>query len=167
MSRIVVFRALALGAWVAVFTSRPEMWHGLGGWATGRDERVTVMPIEQQLTVTATARQPVLFLYDDEVLAPAQRPDLGPWQAQLTVLRQLTSYGSAAVQEANLVALARLSADEVTAAGSCGLRLRPTARTAVGELGDDMLAVVAGDSPVYVSVAPTRVELAQFGPPAR
>ena len=44
-----------------------------------------------------TSLRPVLFLYDGELLAPTQRPDLGPWQTQLTVLRQLTAYGFPAI----------------------------------------------------------------------
>lgn len=166
ISRIVAFRALALGARLAVFTSRPEIWRDFGGWATGSDDRVAVLPADHRLTVSATSLRPVLFLYDGELLAPTQRPDLGPWQTQLTVLRQLTAYGFPAIQESNLVALQRLGRDEAIAATSV---LRLSGRTAswLQQMLDDMLAVLIGGTDRYLWVEPTDIERERFGPVTR
>jgi hypothetical protein len=166
ISRVVAFRALALGARLAVFTSRPEIWRDFGTWATGTDDRVAVLPADHRLTVTATSLRPVLFLYDGELLAPTQRPDLGPWQTQLTVLRQLTAYGFPAIQESNLVALQRLGREEAIAAASV---LRLSGRTAswLQLMLDDMLAVLVGGSDEYLWVEPTDVERERFGPVTR
>ena len=65
----------------------------LGEWATGSTDRVAVLPVNQQVNALATPQEPVLLLYDAGLLGPSVQPTLGPWQTQLTVLRQLTSYG--------------------------------------------------------------------------
>jgi hypothetical protein len=166
ISRVVAFRALALGARLAVFTSRPEIWRGFGSWATGTDDRVVVLAADRQLTVTATSLRPVLFLYDGELLAPTQRPDLGPWQTQLTVLRRLTTYGFPAIQESNLVALQRLDREEALAAGSV-LRLRDRTSSWLQLMVDEMLAILVGGSEEYLWVEPTEVERERFGPVTR
>jgi hypothetical protein len=166
ISRVVAFRALALGARLAVFTSRPEIWRGFGSWATGSDDRVVVLAADRQLTVTATSLRPVLFLYDGELLAPTQRPDLGPWQTQLTVLRRLTTYGFPAIQESNLVALQRLDREEALAAGSV-LRLRDRTSSWLQLMVDEMLAILVGGSEEYLWVEPTEVERERFGPVTR
>lgn len=166
ISRIVAFRALALGARLAVFTSRPELWRGFGSWATGTDDRVVVLAADRPLSVTATSLRPVLFLYDGELLAPTQRPDLGPWQTQLTVLRRLTSYGFPAVQESNLVALQRLDREEALAAASV-LRLSDRTSSWLQLMVDEMLAILVGGSDEYLWVEPTEVERKRFGPVAR
>jgi hypothetical protein len=166
ISRVVAFRALALGARLAVFTSRPDIWRGFGSWATGTDDRVVVLPADRQPTVTATSLRPVLFLYDGELLAPTQRPDLGPWQTQLTVLRRLTAYGFPAIQESNLVALQRLDREEALAAASV-LRLSDRTSSWLQLMVDEMLAILVGGSDEYLWVEPTDVERERFGPVTR
>jgi ESX secretion system protein EccE len=165
-SQLTAFRALALGARLVVFTSNPELWNGFGEWATGRSDRVAVLPAERPVTVTAGPRVPALLLYDVGLLGAANRPVLGPWQTQLTVLRQLTAYGFPAVQESNLVVMQRLAAEEAMAAGSM-LRLTPQATKLLQVLRDDMLALVGGGADRYVWVSPTHVEQGQFGKPHR
>jgi hypothetical protein len=165
-ARVAVFRALALGARVVVFTTAPEAWQRFGGWATGRADRVAVMPAERPVTVAASPRLPALLVYDVGLLGAANRPALGPWQTQLTVLRQLTAYGFPAVQESNLVAVQRLAAEEAVAAGSV-LRLGRDTTALLQVLRDDMLALLGGGADRYVWLAPTTVEQHQFGPPHR
>jgi hypothetical protein len=166
ISRVLVFRALGVGARVAIVTSRPEIWQEFGRWATGGDQRVAVLPPDHRLAVTASSLLPVLFLYDGELLAPAQRPDLGPWQTQLTVLRQLTPYGFPAMQEANLVAVQRLAAEEAAAASSA-LRMSRRASSWLTLMRYDMLALLAGGGDEYLWVTPTPIELERFGPVTR
>ncbi len=63
-ARLLIFRALALGARVVVFTYRPEAWNGFGRVTTGRDDRVAVLPVERPVVVAASPASPALHVYD-------------------------------------------------------------------------------------------------------
>ncbi|WP_203660650.1 hypothetical protein [Actinocatenispora rupis] len=165
-SRLLAFRALGLGARVVVFTSRPDQWDGFGQWATGRSDRVAVLPAERPVALSATPRTPALLIYDVGLLGAANRPVLGPWQTQLTVLHQLTAYGFPAVQEANLVMMQRLHTTEALSVGSV-LRLTDEATRLLTALRDDMLALVGASADRYVWTNPTAIEQQRFGAPHR
>jgi len=166
LARVLVFRALGLGSRVVIFTGRPEQWNGFGEWATGRSDRVAVLPAERPVAVTATARTPVLLVYDVGLLGAANRPALAPWQTQLTVLSQLTAYGFPAIQESHLVAMQRLSDDEARSVSSV-MRLTPSTTQLLTALRDDMIALVGGGADRYVWVNATAIERNQFGAPHR
>jgi hypothetical protein len=166
ISRLIAFRALALGAWVIVFTGRPEAWRGFGAWATHQDSRVTVVPSDQAVAVTGSSLRPALLLYDGDLLGAAIRPALGPWQSQLTVLRRLTAYGVPAMQESSLFLTQRLDGDETGAAAPV-LRLPTQTAALVQGMTHDMLAMFSGGTNSYVWVTPTSVEHHQFGAPHR
>jgi hypothetical protein len=163
--QLIMLRALALGARTVIHTTAPEWWDGFGEWATGSKDRVAVIPVNQQVNALASAQEPVLLLYDAGLLGPSAQPTLGPWQTQMTVLRQLTSYGLPAVQEANLLITQRLAAAEAEVAASA-LRLNDRTSYLLQVLNEDMLALVAGGSDRYVWITPTKVE-EQLGAPRR
>jgi hypothetical protein len=165
-SRLLAFRALALGARVVIFTRRPEQWGGFGQWATGRSDRVAVMAEERPVTVATSPLAPALLIYDMGLLGAARRPELGPWQTQLTVLHQLTAYGFPAVQESSMVMMQRLGNEEAVSLGSV-LRLTGEATQLLTALRDDMFALVGGGADRYVWVNPTEVEKQRFGTPHR
>lgn len=166
VSQLVVFRALAVGARVVLFTNQPESWDEFGKWASGRSDRVTVVLDGGPVTVASSPTRPALLLYDGGLVGAARRPSLGPWQTQLTVLRQLTAYGFSAVQESRLVMAQRLAAAEAVAAASV-LDLRPHTTERLQELSHDMLALVSGGAERYLSTRPTRIEQKRFGAPRR
>ena len=107
----------------------------------------------------------MLLLYDAGLLGPSVQPTLGPWQTQLTVLRQLTSYGLPAVQESNVLVTQRLAPAEAEVAASA-LRLNDRASYLLQVLNEDMLALVTSGSERYVWITPTKVE-EQLGAPRR
>ncbi|MEV0843933.1 hypothetical protein AB0I55_30860 [Actinocatenispora sera] len=161
-ARVTVFRALAMGARVVVFTNQPSEWQGFGRWATGRDDRVAVMSGERAVTVGATATSPALMLYDVGPHGAQQPPALGPWQTQLTVLRQLTAYGFPSVQASNMIFLQRLASGEASAAASV-LQLTSETVNLLQVMRDDMMAVLGGQADRYLWLNPTDVESRQFG----
>ncbi|WP_433215111.1 hypothetical protein ACQP00_05260 [Dactylosporangium sp. CS-047395] len=61
--RILVFRALALGARVLVTTADPRPWQGLGEWATGRPDRLLLGPAHHP-PATSSPRTPLLVVTD-------------------------------------------------------------------------------------------------------
>lgn len=165
-AQLTVFRALAVRARVVVFTNRPGSWQGLGRWATGRDDRVAVLTGERPVAVPSSPLAPTLLLYDDGLVSGAVRPNLTPWQTQLTVLSRLTAYGFPAVQESNLVAMQRLSDDEAYAAASV-LSLTQHTTALLPTLHDDMLALLGGGADRYLWLRPTTIEQHRFGAPRR
>jgi hypothetical protein len=160
--QLLAFRALALGARVVVLSHDPAFWHGMGERATGRGDRMGVLAGEQPITVTGTAQQPVLIVYDLGLAGPTMPSALGAWQTQLTVLRQLDHAGVPAVQECHLVMLQRLNGTEAALAGAA-LRLSEQSARLLQVMEDDMLALLGGGADRYVWVNQTDVELRYTG----
>lgn len=156
-ARLVVFRALALGARILVMTGDPSAWHGLGEQATGQSDRVLVAHGERPVGVHGAAHQPVLVVYDLGVSGPSSSPELGPWQTQLTVLRQLDERGVPAVQDAHLVVMQRLALSEAALIASA-LRLTSQSTQLLQVMEDDMLALMGGGADRYVWTSPTGSE---------
>jgi hypothetical protein len=164
--QLVTFRALALGARVAVVTADPQAWQGFGERATGRGDRVAVLSAEQPLAVTASAQQPILVVYDLGQLGATAPQPLGPWQTQLTVLRQLSQPGVPSIQDCNLVMLQRLGSAEAALAGS-SLRLPAASTQFLQVMADDMIALVGDGAERYIWFAQTDVERQYAGAPRR
>ncbi|MDQ7906563.1 hypothetical protein RB614_18775 [Phytohabitans sp. ZYX-F-186] len=163
---LVAFRALALGARVAVITADPRTWHGFGERATGRGDRVAVFPTEQPLALAASAQQPVLLLYDLGLVGPNAPQQLGPWQTQMTVLRQLDQSGVPSVQDCDLVMLQRLGSAEAALIGGA-LRLPASSTQFLQVMADDMIALVGDGSDRYIWFSQTDVERQYAGAPRR
>ncbi len=162
-TRLLVFRSLALGARVVVFTNRPAAWDGFGRTATGRDDRLAVLPAaERPVIVAASPASPALHVYDLGANGPSSPPPLGPWNAQLTVLPTLTAFGFNAIQAAHVTLVRRLSAAGAAAAVPV-LELTGPAPALVQQLRDDMLALVGPGAVRYTYLRPTRVETHLFG----
>ncbi|HEY3502789.1 MAG TPA: hypothetical protein VGN37_08430 [Actinocatenispora sp.] len=166
MTHLLVLRALSVGARVAVFTARPEVWQGFSRWATGDERQVAVLPPTQYLTVPAGRRTPALLVYDEGPTGASQPLTPTGWQTRLTVLPELTSYGFSAVQEADFVAVQRLSQAETGAATSV-MGLPPEATGLLPTLRDDMLALLGDDGAQYLWLCPTTVEQTHLGAPRR
>ena len=166
-ARLVVFRALAMGARVAVCTTRPQTWEGLGPSATGRDDRLAVLHGDRPVTVDANPHSPALYVYDVGEHGTSTTPILGPWRTQLTILPRMTLYGSQTVEEAQLTILQRIQPDEVAAA-SAALRVSSDTMNLFQMLYDDMFAMLrVGTKERYVWANATSIEKRMFGDPVR
>lgn len=164
--QLVAFRALALGARVAVITAEPHAWHSFGERSTGRSDRVAILTAEQPLALPATAQQPALIIYDLG-LAGARAPQpLGPWQTQLTIVRQLDQSGVSAIQDCDLVLLQRLASDEAALVSGV-LRLSAQSTRFLQVMPDDMVALIGDGAQRYIWFAQTDVERQYTGAPRR
>jgi hypothetical protein len=164
--QLLAFRALALGVRVVVLTVEPALWHGMGERATGRSDRMGVLAGERPIAVTGTAQQPILVVYDLGLTGPTSPNPLGPWQTQLTILRQLDEAGMPVMQESTLVMLQRLGGTEAALAGAA-LRLSSQSVRLLQVMEDDMLALLGGGADRYVWLAQTEIERRQMGAPRR
>lgn len=164
--QLVAFRALALGARVAVVTVEPHAWHSFGERSTGRSDRVAILTAEQPLAMPATAQQPALVVYDLGLAGASSPQPLGPWQTQLTIVRQLDQSGVSAIQDCDLVLLQRLSGDEAALA-SGALRLPARSSRFLQVMADDMVALIGDGAQRYIWVAQTDLERQYTGAPRR
>lgn len=166
--QLVAFRALALGARVMVITAEPGAWQGFGDRVTGRNDRVAVLSVGHAQPPAGTPHQPLLIVHDPGptgtvVAAPQQ---LGPWQTQLTILRQLDEAGVPSVQQCGLVLLQRLANAEANLAATT-LRLPGPSVQFLQVMADDMVALVADGSDRYMWFAQTDIERQHTGAPRR
>jgi hypothetical protein len=164
-ARLLVFRCLGLGAVVNVMTGNPSRWFGFDQMA-GTPGRVHLNTFGATANPPSGSLQPVVHVYDTGPTTPAERPRLGPWQTQLTVLPRLQPNGAPIVTEANIVLLQRLSAQEATLCESILHQPEQTTQL-LQRMHDDMVAIIAPGAEGYVWLAPTSVESELFGPPYR
>lgn len=164
--QLVVFRALALGARVAVFSGELQVWQGFGERATGRGDRVATLPADRRVTVSGTAQRPILHVYDLGAAGASTPPELGPWQAQLTILRQLDRSGAPSAQDSQVVLLQRLTPEEAALAGDA-LQLPGQSVQFLQSMPDDMIALVDSGTDRYVWLTLTDLERQLGGAPRR
>lgn len=170
-ARLLVFRSLALGARVVVHTERPAEWHGMGRWAVGRDDRLTVLDDVTPVLVAATPSMPTLTVQDFGAHSVLSPQNVGPWRTELSVLSQVGAAGFLAIEQAHLLISQRLTPSEAFAAQSVR-RFGDQTLDTLQRLADDMLALVGGDAGTgstdgYLWTTPTRWELEAFGQPHR
>ncbi|GIF14953.1 hypothetical protein [Actinoplanes teichomyceticus] len=163
LGRLLVFRALAMGARIVVRTDAPAHWQGLGEWATGRSDRMWVMTEGNAVPpVPADATQPALIVLDLGVGALAVTTPDQPWHTRLTILPELTASNARAVADAELHLFARLTAEEVAVAVA-NLRLPVRAVEPLTVLNPDMVGALRADSASYVWLTPTAAERQHLG----
>jgi hypothetical protein len=165
-AQLLIFRAFALGARALVVTTEQRAWSGFGERATGQYHRLTVLGGEPDDLPPGTAQTPSLIVYDLGMTGPATAPPLGPWSAQLTVLRQLDRPGVATVQEADLTLIQRLGGDEATLAAA-SLRLGQQNGQLLPFMTDDMVAVIGDGPDRFVRLLQTGIEQQMLGQPRR
>lgn len=165
-AQLLLFRAFALGARVAVVTHEPHAWSGFGERATGVYHRLTVVEHEQDLPLTGTAQTPALVVYDLGLTGPPTPPPLGPWRTQLTLLRQLDRPGIPSVQDARYTLVQRLGGEESALVASA-LRLRQHSGQFLQFMPDDMMALIEDGTERYVFLAQTGPEQQHVGMPRR
>ncbi len=163
-ARLLVFRALGVGARVVVRTAWPEQWQGLGEEATNRSDRLAIIPVGSVAAVPARMDEPALHVVDLGTNAGLQRSHLGPWQAQLTLLPGLVPAGVPVLAEAGAVVFQRLSRAEAGLAASA-LALPAEVAGHLTLTPDDAL-VLYGDHEIrYAMLTLTDVEKQLFGAP--
>ncbi|HEX5594630.1 MAG TPA: hypothetical protein VFX61_01200 [Micromonosporaceae bacterium] len=162
-ARLLAFRAMAIGALVAVHSQAPQQWQGLGDWAVGRPDRMALIPGAQPVAgPPGTAIQPVLWMVDGAARPPAP----GPWQTQVLVVHQLAAQLGRELAEADVCILQRLSEPEAAVA-TTWLRLDNNTRQLVQAMPEDVFAVLSSGTVRFTRSAPTSLEQRYLGQPRR
>jgi hypothetical protein len=161
LERVLLMRALALGARVVMHTTDERSWEDFGTVVTGRSDRFRVVPPVAPVEAPAEADQPSLFVAERHLL---DLPALGPWQTQLTVATWFGDYLAQPLAQADLVILRRLPARQVAAARTL-MRLDGWRADALQETPIDGVALCEAGDWQYLRVLNTTVEQELFGPP--
>jgi len=157
---VLVFRALALGANVSVWTDDPHRWRGLGERAAGPNH--FVVNAERVTLPAATPQQPVLSVTDDGSGGPLDASERRAWQTELTVLRRLDERGVAAIQDSDLVIAQRLGDGEAALVASA-LRLPGFVTDPLQQIDDETVALLGRSDPRYVRITATDIERGLVG----
>jgi len=155
VDRILILRALALGARVVIHTASAAQWTLFGHSVTGRPDRLLAAPPDVPVDVPASVAEPVLFVTEGQ---PMELPALGPWQAQLTVAQQFGDYVAPWAVEADLVILRRLPPREITFAAAL-LRTTAAENSALQTVPADGLVIFGPGIRRYLRMVPTATEL--------
>nr|WP_243704755.1 type VII secretion protein EccE [Micromonospora sp. KC723] len=164
-AQLLVLRAMALGARVAVQTGRPRLWEpfvrGVGSTGGG----VAVLPPGRTVGGgPGSPMCPVLLVVD--VGATPVEPTPGPaWQATLVVRDELTPADVDVLGRADLAVLQPLDPQEAALAGAA-LGLGGSAEW-LTRIRTDMVAVVNRRALRWALLSPTPIESQLIGRPAR
>ncbi|SCG63119.1 type VII secretion protein EccE [Micromonospora coxensis] len=164
-AQLLVLRAMALGARVAVQTGRPRVWEpfvrGVGSTGGG----VAVLPPGRPVGGAPGSPLCPLLLVVDAGAAPVE-PTPGPaWRATLVVRDELTASDVDVLGRADLAVLQPLDAQEAALAGTA-LGLGGSAEW-LTRIRDDMVAVVNRRALRWALLSPTPIESQLIGRPAR
>jgi hypothetical protein len=172
-AQILVLRCLAHGAVVAVealdtpVAARAGAAVNLAGWlaldhaAGGAGRRVLRQPAD----VTAwpvSANIPLLAVHDVGPTGTHRPPPPRPWQARLTVHRELSAAAIPTLVSADVVLVQRLDATEAALLGSA-LPLDTRVLSYFPSMSDEMLVALEDTRFRYVWLTPTSVERHMLG----
>ncbi|WP_327004213.1 hypothetical protein OHA72_55755 [Dactylosporangium sp. NBC_01737] len=161
VERLLMLRALALGARVVVHTPDEPLWSGFGESVTGRPDLFHAAPPYQKVELPGTVAAPVLFVAERH---PLSLPDLGPWQALLTVAGWFGEYVAQSLFEADVVILRRLTERQLAAAATL-MRLDAMQAATLQATPPDGLVVYQAGTWRYLRLATTQIETQLFGGP--
>ncbi|SCG59420.1 type VII secretion protein EccE [Micromonospora humi] len=161
-AQLVVLRALALGARVAVRTARPRAWEA---FVRGVGAPVPLLPPGRPVGgPPGSPLRPLLLVVDAGPVPPEAGP-AAAWQSVLVVRDELTPADAPALARADLAVLQPLDPAEAALAGTA-LGLGASADW-LTRIRDDMVAVVNRRALRWALLSPTPVESQLVGRPTR
>lgn len=161
VERLLMLRALAVGARVVVHTPDEQLWSGFGESVTGRPDLFRAVPPYQTIDQPGTIGAPVLFVAERH---PLSIPELGPWQALLTVAGWFGEYVAQSLFEADIVILRRLTERQLGVAATL-MRLDALQAATLQATPPDGLVVYQAGAWRYLRLAITQTEQQLFGGP--
>lgn len=162
-AQLLALRAMALGARVAVRTSRPHVWEPFMRGVSTPGEAVVLLPSNRQAALApGTPMRPLLLVVD---VGPVGLEAGNAWQATLVVRDELAPVDVDTLSRADLVVLQPLRPDEAArAAGTLGLG---GAQEWLTRIRQDMVGVVNRRSVRWALLSVTPVERQLVGSPDR
>lgn len=164
VAKLLAFRALAVGAQVAVLTPRPAVWQSLiqvapAQWAATFPPAVSTPP-------GGTAGRPTLVMEDAGMSELHLRTDLGAWQTQVVVRPFVTPQMTGQLRSLDAVLLQRTQPEAVGPIQATFGLAEQTAQW-LPRMPDDTVALIGSGQLRFVNLVPTLAERTAFGPPTR
>ncbi|MGH3836256.1 MAG: hypothetical protein ACRDSF_11210 [Pseudonocardiaceae bacterium] len=171
LARQVALRAMATGAWVVIATGRPAAWQPLTRAAgEGPDGRpaplVQVRPLAPVELPRASEDAPLLVVHDGGAVPQELFPPRSPWQTTLYVLPYLHPQAEGTANNANLVLLQRLPADQAQLAARMW-RLSAPMTNQLTALPDDGVVALGPNLWLPLRLVTTPAEREILGPVRR
>lgn len=162
-----VLRAMALGARVAVRTTRPTSWEPFlrAVGAPGGEVPRLLPPSGPTNDAPGSPLHPLLLVVDTGPVGAAPAQPGPPWQATLLLRDELTSADVATLGHADLAVFQPLDPTEAALAGNA-LGLGPSADW-LTRMRQDMVAVVNRRALRWARLTPSPLEMRLVGPPNR
>jgi hypothetical protein len=167
----VALRAMATGAWVVIATGRPAAWQLLIRAAgEGPDRRraplVQIHPLAPVELPRASEDAPLLVVHDGGAVPQELFSPRSPWQTTLYVLPYLHPQAEGTANNANLVLLQRLAAEQAQLAAHMW-RLPPPMARQLTSLPDDGVVALGANlwQPLRLVTTPAEREI--LGPVRR
>lgn len=162
-AQLLALRAMALGARVAVQTSRPYAWEPFVRGVSTPGETIGLVPAGGQVALPlGTPMRPLLLVVD---VGPVGVATGTAWQATLVVRDELAAVDVDTLSRADLAVLQRLRPDEAAlAAGTLGLS---EAQGWLTRIREDMVGVVNRRSVRWALLSATSIEQQLVGAPTR
>jgi ESX secretion system protein EccE len=164
VAKLLAFRALAVGAEVAVVTPRSAIWQPLAQAAPA--QWVTALPPAAPTPTGGTAGRPTLVVEDVGMDNIQLRGDLRPWQTQVVVRPFVTPQMTGQLRSFDAVLLQRTQPEAVYPVQST-FGLTEQSAQWLPRMPDETVALIGSGQVRYVNLVPTAVERTAFGAPTR
>jgi hypothetical protein len=163
LAQIIGFRALAVGAALAVSTGRPSAWSALAGTVAGAPGTVEITWPGSRPRWVGSSLRPQLLLIDSESTATVgAMPVVHAWSTLIAVREQLTSRDANVLGRADLILTQGLSPQEAQLLA--GVAHLPNYVQAFTSLAPSAVAVVSHGNVRSARIAPTAIERQLIGP---
>jgi hypothetical protein len=163
LAQIIGFRALALGAALAVSTVRPSAWSALAGMVAATPGAVEVTWPGSRPRWSGSSLRPQLLLLDSESTAAAgAMPVVHAWSTLIAVREQLTSRDANVLGRADLILAQGLWPQEAQLLS--GVANLPNYVQAFTALAPNAVAVISHGNVRSARIAPTAIERQLIGP---
>lgn len=161
-AQVLVLRAAATGARIAVETGRAPAWTALAQAAGGGQPCVTLHDVGRVPPQGASAGSPVVVVRDCGMRPPRGRVASAPWQSVMTLLPYLSPVAPRLMEKSGLVGVQRVSPDEAAQIGR--IMNLPRAETeALSTLADGVTLWCTARDRQFVMTQPTDAETGLLG----
>jgi len=155
--RILVFRAVAMGARIRIVTARPDSWQSVSTALGSHRRLVSLVSPGTPPAAAGSLAHPVLTVLDAGSQRADSRRPAASGGTVLTVLPAVTDSAMMVLRTADLTLLQRC--DHPQARRACAvLGLDPEVAPKLVYAPDDGMALVAAGEAVFLRLSPTQVE---------
>lgn len=161
LAQLLAFRALAVGASIAVQTGRPAEWGAFARPISAAHDVLELVPPGAPVDRMGTAQRPFLLISDTgpSVSDADDSPVL--WSTTVTVRDELTAWDVEPLARADVALLQPLSAAEAALAAAT-LNVRDVERS-LSRLRSDLITVISHGDVKWAQIVPTPIETQLIG----